>query len=458
MGAGTQTAAGSLQIYVNGSAAHGPKCTSDGPERATCADLHGALALASSSAQLSKAVMVHLVGVHTSGPYKVNAPDTSKIGGTLKLLGAAGATATSLDGGGTGTLLEITGGNGLTVTGISFSRGWVNATTGKGKAPVRVTAKSVVFADCSFVGNRGFDGGAVLLDGGEHTFRRCQFTDNQGYGGGDGGAHDTGGGGAIFMVYTHLHLIDTLFLDNVATDPPGTAHTKGHPGHPPKGKAGLGHTGTHHGGAVMSVQGHIIARNSTFARGNAYQGGALYTWMWGLIDVQGCHFINNTAIGATHNTGGAIFSDRGSAVIRDSVFQGNIANASGGAIFAWSAHGSCKNLTAAPAMRTQRDSSLQPHTGSSVSTRSSGAPCVPGVPCVCQNISISGCEFIGNIARGHSGGGAIANQWSTFLVSGSTCTDNHPNAIWTDGGSTTNMSASSSCGHHRQTAASHTQW
>ena len=36
------------------------------------------------------------------------------------------------------------------------------------------------------------------------------------------GAHDTGGGGAICMVETKLTLIDSLFEDNVATDPPGT--------------------------------------------------------------------------------------------------------------------------------------------------------------------------------------------------------------------------------------------
>jgi predicted outer membrane repeat protein len=67
--------------------------------------------------------------------------------------------------------------------------------------------------------------------------------------------------------------------------------------------------------------------------------------MWGNIEAHDCLFRNNTAIGATHNTGGAIFSDRGSVLLRGCQFDANIANASGGALFAWSAHGSCKNVT-----------------------------------------------------------------------------------------------------------------
>ena len=127
-------------------------------------------------------------------------------------------------------------------------------------------------------------------------------------------------------------------------------------------------------------------------------------------------FINNTAIGASHNTGGAIFTDRGSAIITNSVFEGNVANVSGGAVFAWSASGSCKNVTgslgtdAAP--------------GRWLDTGSSGAPCVPGIPCVCQNVTITGCKFVRNVARGHHGGGALSNQWSDFLLEDNTCIDN----------------------------------
>ena len=55
----------------------------------------------------------------------------------------------------------------------------------------------------------------------------------------------------------------------------------------------------------MNIEGHVVAKNTTFVRGNAHQAGAIYTWMWGTMVVQNCSFINNTAIGASHNTGGA---------------------------------------------------------------------------------------------------------------------------------------------------------
>ena len=49
------------------------------------------------------------------------------------------------------------------------------------------------------------------------------------------------------LVRGRLEIQDSEFDRNVATDPPGTPDQKGHPGHPPKGRPGLGHTGTHHG-------------------------------------------------------------------------------------------------------------------------------------------------------------------------------------------------------------------
>lgn len=257
-----------------------------------------------------------------------------------------------------------------------------------------------------------------------HNFLRftsCHFKGNYGYGGGDGGAHDTGGGGAICMVGSTLELLACLFEDNVATDPP-----------PSTGKA-YGTTGTHHGGAVMNIEGHIVARDSSFIRGNAHQGGALYTWMWGTISAKNCSFINNTAIGASHNTGGAIFTDRGSAVISESLFEGNIANMSGGAIFGWSASGSCKNVTNTTFSNTANTTRMSPHTSaaaiytSAATTSSSGgAPCVHGIACICQNVTITKCSFIRNVAVGGSKGkggvgGAVSNQWSTFNMTGNIC-------------------------------------
>eukprot|EP00937_MAST-01D_sp_MAST-1D-sp2_P000472 g472.t1 len=397
-----------VRIAVTPGATHAG-CAQVDPQSFTCADLQSALSRASGSDLGSSSVTVAVAGgVHSAGPYKVAAPHAP---GTLSLEGSAGA---AIDGGGVRALLAVTGGS-LSVKGMRFLRGWVNGTHGvKGAAPVAALASSLVFEDCEFRGNRGFDGGAVLAYHNALSFRRCGFFDNAGYGGGDGGAHDTGGGGAICVVGSHVELLDSTFEDNVATD---------HPSLRP------GTTGTHHGGAVMNIEGHVVARNTSFVRGNAYQGGALYTWMWGTIDIDaGCRFVNNSAAGATHNTGGAIFSDRGSAVIRNSHFEGNIANASGGALFAWSASGSCKNLT---------DCGVPP-------AALGGAKCVPHCPCQCQNVTIDSCTFVGNVAR--KSGGAIGNQWSEFIVKDIRCQSNVPSDIWVDGGaSTLNMTNSSTC-------------
>ena len=185
----------------------------------------------------------------------------------------------------------------------------------------------------------------------------------------------------------HVTINNSYFADNVATDPPWAA---------------IGSTGTHHGGAVMNIEGHVVAENSTFLNGNAYQGGALYTWMWGDIVARRCLFENNSAVGATHNTGGAIFTDRCSAIISDSSFVGNVANDSGAAIYGWSASGSCKNVTGPAGKNTT----------------------------VCQNVTIERCEFRDNLARCKASAdgycGVVANQWSTFAVTNSSCRNNTP--------------------------------
>ena len=161
-------------------------------------------------------------------------------------------------------------------------------------------------------------------------------------------------------------LRDCTFEDNIATDPPSRPY---------------GSTGTHHGGAVMNIEGTVVARNTSFVRGNAHQGGALYTWMWGFLDVAGCSFVNNTAIGASHNTGGAIFG--------------------------WSASGSCKNETG---------------------------------PTICQNVTLDRCDFRQN--RAIKQGGAVGNQWSAFALNECTCEGNAPQDLWIDGAtkSPTNIS------------------
>ena len=222
-----------------------PRGTASGASCYLCADLHAALSTAETLQ--NRDVVVSFSGAQRGGPYAVRAPEPGS--GTLELRGGSGA---ALDGAGRSSLLAVSHGV-LAVSGVTFENGWVNATDASwyrasaGKAAVAVLAHGSTFTDCVFRGNRGVNGGALLVEGGTHVLRRSRFIDNAGYGGGDGGAHDTGGGGAVMLVRGRLEIQDSEFDRNVATDPPGTPDQKGHPGHPPKGRPGLGHTGTHHG-------------------------------------------------------------------------------------------------------------------------------------------------------------------------------------------------------------------
>jgi hypothetical protein len=178
----------------------------------TCADLHSALEQAKTLS--SKEVVVKFMDTFYDGPFKVVAPTGP---GSLTVDGGGVGT---IDGLGNSTLLGISGGT-VTITGVSFINGWVNAThPPKGAAAVSAQAHSNFFVSCNFMSNYGFDGGAVLAYHNFLQFTACYFKGNVGYGGGDGGAHDTGGGGAICMVGSTLQLLACVFEDNIATDPP----------------------------------------------------------------------------------------------------------------------------------------------------------------------------------------------------------------------------------------------
>jgi len=219
----------------------------------------------------------------------------------------------------------------------------------------------------------------VFLYHGTTTFEECHFVNNTAYGGGDGGSHDTGGGGGIFNDHGKCILESSTFDSNVATGPSGT--------------------GGHHGGAVMNIEGLLTVRNSNFINCDAYQGGALYTWMWGTIIAVNSKFHRNTA-SFDRKQGGAIFSDRGIVNIHSCLFDRNDAPSGGGGIYAWQVAG--------------------------------------GV----QNVTITNATFIGNMASSGNGG-AIGNWHSTIFVIDSFFDANTANktggAIWNDASSTTVM-------------------
>ena len=142
-----------------------------------CADLHAALKQAADKSLANSAVTVSFSGTLTDGPYKVAAP-----GGEGSLVVDGGGKAV-IDGRKNSTLMAI-GGGAVTISGITFLNGYVPAQHApKGAAAVSAQAHTMIFEDCTFQGNRGFDGGAVLAYHNELSFVRCHFKDNQGYGG-----------------------------------------------------------------------------------------------------------------------------------------------------------------------------------------------------------------------------------------------------------------------------------
>ena len=99
---------------------------------------------------------------------------------------------------------------------------------------------------------------------GDQRFANVTFVDNAARAPGQGGVHDWLGGGGIFNSRGRVALEGVAFLRCAALD---------------------------HGGAVMNYMGQVTVRgDSSFVDCHAKQGGAMYTFMWGTIDVDGAAF------------------------------------------------------------------------------------------------------------------------------------------------------------------------
>jgi len=174
---------------------------------------------------------------------------------SVALVGSGDA---AIDGGGKSALLSTDCKN-CTVRGVAFVNGYVNITHGKDMAPVLVQGHNTFFVGCRFAHNRGYDGGAVLSSHNLISFNSCTFSDNVAFHGGDGHAHvsvaaacslvarsllllllllvllvltpsllslasqDTGGGGAIWAYSSKIFLLNSVFKNNIAVDPPPNA-------------------------------------------------------------------------------------------------------------------------------------------------------------------------------------------------------------------------------------------
>ena len=163
-------------------------------------------------------------------------------------------------------------------------------------------------------GNRG----AITVNSGRVTFKKCEFTGNSGQ-----------EGGALFLSAGNILIEDCYFADNESADIN-------------ESKGGAIHTWVHGADGLLNV----TISKSTFERNNAKEGGAIilkdkvsYQPTGTEINIDRCTFIGNQAV---DGQGGALMLDnymgrQSSDVVKitNSLFYANGANSDGGAICVW---------------------------------------------------------------------------------------------------------------------------
>lgn len=192
----------------------------------------------------------------------------------------------------------------LTVNHCTFIN---NTSFGNGGAIYDYSTNSPMshFADCTFEGNVGKEGGALYAQyhnarGDINVIRQCSFDNN---------FTVNGPGGAVSLTtYDCRFIIDSsTFSQNKAVMGGGVFAVKA--------------------ASALSVANALI-RNSTFIADSAGMGGGLFSGSG--VDVTNCRFQSNKA----DYGGGFYHVAPDSSFIRNSIFSGNTANISGGGLFA----------------------------------------------------------------------------------------------------------------------------
>ncbi len=232
---------------------------------------------------------------------------------------------------------------------------------------------SIVFENLTFAnGLSTSDGvaGGVTLVSSNATFVDCTFLDN------NSDAPNTGGGALAAFTDSIVHVVDSHFEDNVATNEAGALKVGGDsqayvhntsfvanrtnvPGHRPSAAGGAIHVGNAFldvtnsrfadneagcvGGALYSIgdfngapspTSQVRLSHTTFEDNHVTPngvscnffglGGALHTEDYSQIDIYSSRFLKNTS-----EDGGAVSSYRSRVEIYDSTFRGNVADGSG---------------------------------------------------------------------------------------------------------------------------------
>ncbi|UYZ62508.1 RICIN domain-containing protein [Hymenobacter weizhouensis] len=194
--------------------------------------------------------------------------------------------------------------------------------------------KEAVFANCTFVGNKGANGGAVGTIGTAQRFINCVFEGNEATG--TGGTFDKGGsGGAVYVdgidqngVNNSMSLCGTVFRNNKSGHQGGALNVVFYAG---KGSTNSvdrcafenNSCGPDMGGAFYHMNGPLTLTNSTFAN-NTTGGTGGGVWMTNTtLTLSNATFAGNTAA----NLGGGLAYDGSgpdkTATITNCTFAGN---------------------------------------------------------------------------------------------------------------------------------------
>ena len=171
-------------------------------------------------------------------------------------------------------------------------------------------------SNCNFANNTASrDGGAVTSnDGSTGTVTNCTFTNNAA----------SGDGGAV-MLYGPFTVTNCNFTNNIASNNGGAVYFMA------KSTAEncnfTNNTASNNGGAVYFLDDATVTK-CNFTNNLAENGGAIFVFKYSTSTVSNCNFANNTA----SNNGGALSAFNNMDIL-NSVFNNNIADKTGGAVY-----------------------------------------------------------------------------------------------------------------------------
>ncbi len=254
-----------------------------------------------------------------------------------------GASVTTIDGGGSGTVVTATGVGSTTVlSGFKITNGSVTISDGGG---MYNDNSSPTITNCTFSGNEadGHGGGMYNNNYSSPTLTNCTFTGNEAYEDGGGMYNDNDssttltnctfssntayddGGGMYNDDDSSTTLTNCTFTGNEAFDEGGGMRNDDDSSTTLTNCTFTGNTAIYEGGGMRNYESSPTLTNCIFSGNSAYNGGGMYNGD-SSPTLTNCIFSDNLAY-----TGGGMYNAAmSSPTLTNCTFTGNSANAGGG--------------------------------------------------------------------------------------------------------------------------------